>query len=626
MTVVRSPRTRFARALRAMVGGASLLLIGCHSSLFLPGTPVVTMGSLSPDAEFASYLVAVDAITLTQNTGAIVALLSTPETVDLAKLNDLTELVEAPAVPSGTYTQATFTIDYTAASIWVNVNGKVLPATVSAPGNLPITTEVITVTFDPEHPLVITNNVSNRVHIEVDLTASNSIDTSFSPALVTAQPFVVVTAAPEDATVLRARGLFVTTQSVASGFYMNARPFYDLVSALGALIVKINANTYFNINGVTYVGAAGLAALAEQEQTTPVVAYGTLGDLSEITPIFNATSVYVGTSQESELAEYVTGVVDGRVGDHLELKGATFLSPLGTTSYFSTLYPVTIGSNTIVSQDGVVARDLSPASVSVGQQINVSGQEELNAAGTEVVGLDATAGQVRLQSTPLWGTLNSATAGSASLDMQSLGYLAPAGFAFEGTERTGQETTASAYIVDTGSLDQSAVPAGTQLQVNGFVTSFGSAPPNFSATSITPGSATLQQLVVQWSGATQPFSQATSAGLVVDLTNPDLQATHYIRTGPTTVDLTSLPASPLITTVGADPNNLQLAVGSLSLNAGISVFNTPTTFATGIKTALNGTRKVYRLVAYGQYDSATNTFVASRIHVALYETTTTTTS
>jgi hypothetical protein len=625
MTVVRSRRTCFARALRTVVWGAAVFLMGCHSNIFLPGTVVVSMGNANPDPQFASYLVAVDSITLTQNTGAVVALLSTPETVDLVRLNDMTELVEAPAVPSGTYTQATFTIDYSAASIWLNVDGKVVPATVTGPANIGLTTEEVTVAFDPQHPLVVTQGVSRRVAMEVDLTASNTIDTSTSPASVTAQPFVIMTHAPVDTTVFRARGIFVTTQSVPSGFYMNMRPFYDLVSALGALIVNTNAQTYFNINGITYTGAAGLTALAQQQESIPIVAYGTLDNISGITPTFNATSVYVGSSQESELAYYATGVVTSRVGDNLELTGASVLDPLGLITYYEDLYPVTLASSTIVSQDGVAARALSTASISVGQQINVSGQEILNAAGTELAGLDATLGQVRLQSTQLWGTLNSATAGSASLDMLSLGNLDPAAFHFEGTSQPGQNTSAAAYIVDTGALDESAVPSGTLLEANGVVTPFSSAPPNFTAATITSGTATLQQLVVEWvnGGAVSPFSQATSAGLIVNLGNGDLGTIHYIRTGPVTVDLKSLPASPLITTVGADPNGLQLAVGSLSLTSGVSVYNTPTTFAAGLKQAFNGTNKAYRLVAYGQYDSTTNTFVASRIHVALQETTTT---
>ncbi len=60
---------------------------------------------------------------------------------------------------------------------------------------------------------------------------------------------------------MRARGLYVTTLTVPSGFFMNLRPFFDLVSALGALTVNTNAQTYFNINGVAYTGAAGVAAI-----------------------------------------------------------------------------------------------------------------------------------------------------------------------------------------------------------------------------------------------------------------------------------------------------------------------------------------------------------------------------
>jgi hypothetical protein len=38
-----------------------------------------------------------------------------------------------------------------------------------------------------------------------------------------------------------------------------------------------------------------------------------------------------------------------------------------------------------------------------------------------------------------------------------------------------------------------------------------------------------------------------------------------------------------------------------------------------VAATFNGSNKIFRLVAYGQYDSASNTFVASRIHVALHE-------
>ena len=55
-------------------------------------------------------------------------------------------------------------------------------------------------------------------------------------------------------------------------------------------------------------------------------------------------------------------------------------------------------------------------------------------------------------------------------------------------------------------------------------------------------------------------------------------------------------------------------------SAGVSIFtgaSGPTAFATAVGVALNGTNNIFRLVALGQYNSAANTFVASRINVSL---------
>jgi len=376
---------------------------------------------------------------------------------------------------------------------------------------------------------------------------------------------------------------------------------------------------------VAYTGAAGLAALAPQIGSIPIVVYGTLDDLSGVTPTFNATSVYVGTSQESPLAEYLTGVVAARSDNTLTLLGVTYLTPLGQQAYVSST-PVLIGPNTIISEDGVVNPGLTAASVSVGQQINVSGQASVDQNTGTLLGMDATAGQLRLQSSSAWGTPTAVGAGSVTLDLLSLGGLTSFttnNFMFAGTGPTQADPTA--YSVNTGSLDTSAITTGSAVLANGIVAPFGSAPPDFNATAITPGSSTLQMLVVEWSngGSATPFSSNDSAGLTANLNDPNLSSSvHYIRTGPAELDLKTLPASPVITTVGADQSNLDLAFGSFTLPSGVSQFNSATPFATSLNSALNGTNKVFRLVAYGQYNASSNTFVASRIHVSFQETST----
>ena len=621
MTVVRTRRSRSARALTALAWGFTFLLASCGGrSTTTPGTPVITLSDTSGD--FAAYRVKIDLITLTSTGGTVVS--ASPqmpsESVDLAALTDLAELLAVQAAPSGTYKSATLTLNYSGASIWVNVNGQAVSATAVDSTGKALTAIPITITFDPTHPLVITQGRSTRLAIDIDLAGSNSINTSTTPATVTVRPFPVITPAPADATLIRVRGRLVTVESGASDYVMNVRPLTDLGSALGAVTVSTTAQTYFNVNGVAYTGAAGLTAMASLPETSSSAAYGTLGDLSGITPGFHATAVYAGTSLESPLADHLSGVVSARSGNTLTVRGATSVTRFGFVTFMNNA-TVTLGSGTVVSEDGVAASGLTPLSVSVGQQLDVSGQSTFDASGN--LSMDATAGQVRLASTRIWGMLNSATAGSAVLDVMSLGNFAPAGFTFAGTgTAAGQDANPSAYVVNTGSLDESATAAHTLLQVDGTVNPFGSAPPDFTAAAITAGTATEQRLVVEWvnGGAPAPFLSDSSAGLVVDLNNANLGTIHEIRTGPAALELkklSSFPASPLITTVGADQSKLQLAIGSASLSTGVSVFNSISGFAAALSSTFNGTNKIYRLVAVGQYNIGTNTFVASRISVAM---------
>jgi hypothetical protein len=633
MIVVRSHRTRAARGRHALLASVGALLVGCHgSTIFQPGTPVLTMGESYNSNDFAGYQVNIDGITLTDNNNNVVTLLGVSETVDLTKLNHLTELVEAPAIPAATYVTADVTIDYTYEVIYPIVGGQPVPSTVLDESSGAVaTTYSVVVTFDPDHPLVITNQQSTRLQIDIDLPASNSINTSTSPVTVSVQPFITMSPVPVDNTVMRARGLFVTTQSVPSGFYMNMRPFYDQVSALGALIVNTNAQTYYNINGIAYTGAAGLAQVTQLQVDSPIAAYGTLDNLSTITPTFNATSVYAGTSLESDLDEAVSGVVSARTGASINLLGVTYLPPpvytyppiVNGTAVSQGFYPdvpVTLGPSTIVNEDGVNAVGLTADSISVGQQVTVFGQATVNPTNGKPLSIDATQGLVRLNSSPVWGTLNSATSDTASLNLLAFDSYPMTPFIFTGTG-----ATPTSYQVATGSLNESGVAPGTLLKLNGVVAPFGSAPANFVASSITPGSATVQRLVITWNnvaGAATPFTKYNGNVIVVDRANPALalDSAQNLRTGPNEVQISSLPESPpfTITTAGADPNNLVLAVGSATLSTGISVFNSAARFASGLNKALNGNR-VYRLVAYGQYDGTTNTFIASRIYVALWE-------
>lgn len=624
MRVVGSRLARWFECSCTLALGLTALLAGCGTSdNIIYGTPVITMGDVSGD--FTSYIVDIDEIEFTRNDGLVVEPLSTPEEVDLATLTNMTELLEAPAFPYGTYTSMTLILDYTAPDITINVDGHAQPVSPLDPTGAPMLSATVTVNFDPQHPLVISPNQSTAFSIDIDLAAMNTVDTAANPITATVQPFLSASVVPVAQTgAVRARGLVVISQPSSGNYIMNIRPFADLVSALGALQVNTSATTYFNIDGLVYVGAAGLQAMNSPNVTnTPAVAYGTLDDLSGITPTFNATSVYVGDDEESVLADFLSGTVAGISGGTLSMQGVSYLNRYGELFYLNST-EVTVGAGTAVYQDGVAAQGLGLASISVGQQVTVGGQAVTNATTGDLESFDATpqdgfSGVVRLQSTQLWGTLNSATTGSMSLDLLSINSFEPTDFNFTGTGSVpANDAVPGSYLVDTGTLNESTLPAGTQLQVNGLVRPHGTAPPDFTATSVVQGSTVSSTMVVEFgtngAGEPNPFAVRDSSGLLLNLSQAD--SVHYIATGPSKVQLTSLPAMPKITY--ASGTTLILAVGTAT--SVVSVYNEPASFADQLDDLLNHNQSlVYRVVAVGQYDAATNTFIATRVDVALEE-------
>jgi hypothetical protein len=615
MTLARFFRARPARTLLyVLLWGYTALLAGCGgNAVVLYGTGVITMQASNVD--FVSYRVNIDSITLTRTDGVVVEPLAYPQTVDLAQVSKQPELVGAPAIPTGTYLSATITLDYTVPSIWVDEDGKAVElAPVGTDGNV-MTVASVTVVFDAKKPLVINSQQSTRIAINMNVASFNTPNPGKTEVVV--QPYAVMLPAAEDSTVLRARGLFVTEMSVSEGFVMNARPFIDQVSAIGAETINTTPATYWNINGAVYTGNAGLKALSGVQISTPIIAYGTLGSLAGITPSFTATQVYAGIMAQDPLAEDLFGVVSARSGNTLTIKGGTYFNIYLTsvtrvpTVYFDTA-TVTVGPATILLEDGNAAAAPTLEDISVGQQVHVYGQGTFSGTGTTLT-LNATLGLLRIQPAQLYGQLNSATAASAVLKLVQLGGFSLAAFDFAGTGASagGQDADPNNYVVSTPSSNQSATPAGTLLQVNGLVTPYGTAPPDFTASTITQASALPQQLVVVWgtNGSTKPFTTLTASELVVDLTNAQMQ----LFTGPQSQPLT---ASPTIT-YGSGAK-LSVGVATVAtLATSVAATTTPADYVTALNTALNGTNAAWRLTALGTYNKDTNSFVATSIDMNL---------
>jgi hypothetical protein len=351
---------------------------------------------------------------------------------------------------------------------------------------------------------------------------------------------------------------------------------------------------------------------------TIVAANGALTNITAQKPVFTATEVYAGVAIENLLATRVTGTVVSRTGNTLHLHNAELVSTNGTTATgvlvnFLNDLVVTVSDTTVVSVDQQPQVTSSLPLISVGQQLDLEGQVKTDTAGN-ITSVDASGALVRLAPTTAWGNLKSATPGSATVNLVALGGAQPGvNITFTGTGLT-TDADPNNYSINTGTVDLSSMTANAPLfRFDGIVTPFGSAPPDFTASTVTQGSLTEQVLIMDWvsPGTTAPFLSAGSSGLVVNIGNASLGTSHVIQTGPTSIDLKSLNMSP---TIVPDPSITgQFSIGNPASTTGISVFHTFASYLTQLNAVLNGTNTVLKLVAVGHWDGAT--FTAYRIDI-----------
>ena len=618
---------------------------GCHSNNTNSGYGVAWVTLTDSPGNFASYVVNVDSVTLTRNDGAVVTAVATPETVDFAQLSDFSELWASAPIPNGTYLSATITIDYTGAVISVLVNGAPVTATVAPVGTTAVTTVAVTVTFDANNPLIVTPSYASthaeRLALDFHASTSTAVNLSTSPPTVTVNPYITAAIAPADNKLIRVRGPLINSSALLGTYSVYVRPFHDEVNSLGSLTIFNSANTVYTIDGTTYVGAPGLSVLtllsagvtvtAAYTTLMPTVAPATGSPLEAGTAgIFSSTYVVAGNSLENTITQRLTGLVTARSGNTLTLQDSTLSVNSGAFAYEVAPTTVLIDDTTTVTLDGqATAAPLTPASIAVGQHIEALGIYELPASG--VTTLDATGasgnnGTVRLQQTQLFGQLVTGAAGSLALNLQAIDDYPVSAFDFAGNGASAaQNPVPTSFSVNTGAFDASALPAGTPLWINGSVSAFGAAPPDFAAAAggVVQEASEPASLIVNWtSGTTTPFTNIGDTGFVLNLANLT-NSTAFIQVGPENIGLLSLAASPTVvptttppTTTGTFPSFLPaFSLGTTA--GGITVHNDFPSYVTALGAAFGGGTAFVYLEARGTFNRATNVFTANSIDVVL---------
>ncbi len=653
---------------------AAVLAAGCHNNNNTSGYGIAWVSLTDQPGDYTSYVVAIDSVTLTDTSGNVVTAASVPEIVNVAQLSSFAELWSSTGIPNATYVSATLNLDYTNAGVTVMVNG--LPQTAKlvdySTGATP-TTYSVTVKFDPANPLVITptyaSTSAQRLAIDFNLAASGRVDLSTNPATVYVRPYITAGVVPDDTKLLRVRGPLINSNLSVGTYTVYVRPFYDEANNIGTVTLFNQSNTIYTINGHNYVGDPGLNTLSVLPAgSTIVAAFTTFQPTVNTVPSppstagkFNLVYVVGASSLEDQYTEGLSGDVIKRVGDTVTLLGSTlFLNTANTFSYEVAPTQLLLGPGTIVTaDDNSTLTGLNSSSVAVGQHISARGIYSQLANGT--VQLDAgtsstNTGSVRLQTTEFWGSLVSTAAAGLVMNLNTINDWPVSDYDFAGNGTTGANNpSASAFSVNTAGLTLPiGTAAGDPVWVNGFLTRFGSAPPDLDADAAnnqlsvqtaggqasgavptTPGvetcgvgsqvcnPASLQVIWTSPPGTVAPFVSVSSAGFTINLSQAELLSA-VIRIGPQSIDLTSVPAVMVVPTTLPVTSTFspRYAFGNPGITAStttpsISVYSNFSDFIAALTPAISATNPLKQLQATGVYDAATNTVVATSINFVL---------
>lgn len=559
--------------------------------------------------DFLSYTVNVTSLTLTRSDGTVVSVLPNTTSVDFAQYSDLSEFLTLASMPTGTYTSGSITLDYTNADIQVaDTNGNAVQVKPVDSNGKPITTLTLAINLDNTAALVLVPGVPRLFQVDFDLAASNSVD--LTDDTVSVQPFLLASVDPNLSNQIRVRGPLATVDTASGDFTLGLRPFYAISGSYGDLRVFTSATTVYNINQVAYSGNAGLAALAAAGVTTAVIAKGSFDFGSHE---FKATEVDAGSSVPGGTLDAAEGVVLSRSGNGIVLRGAT-LYRAGQTAIFRDSVAVTLGSNTKVHEAGSPKSSFDISDISVGQRLLVFGT--LTNTNPTSLALDASNGFARLQYTKFDGSVISAPAasgkgGAMSVNVKFIEGRPVSMFSFTGTG-SGTDADPTKYQVSLPSV-LSGIAVTDPVRVWGFVTPFGSAPPDFTATTVADYVNANGLIAVTWPspGSTNVFtSMSVVSGLVLNLASTPTPPLPELIQGGVPTPLSTL-------TNGAPTVKATLGVFAISQNGVVQVHVTFVGFLSDLTARLSAGGKIRGFFAHGGFTSSDDTMSAKQIAVVI---------
>jgi len=540
--------------------------------------------------ELVQFEVDIDNIVLTKLDGTTVSVMPNKTRVDFVDLTSIGELVTAAQLASGTYTSLTLNLDFTNAE--VAILGNTGPATVLDANGAPITGPVaVTVDFAPLSRPVVRVNRHHMFVLDLDLEQAVTVDVGANQ--VRLAPVLSAQIDPANPRPVAITGILTAVDTATHSYTVERRALDN--SPIASWTVRTVGVSVFQVDGVVSLGNPGLAAMAGHVGQR-VFLQGVLdADERVIVAVASETGAGVFGNGQDWVFGHITGRDTDRGNDAaLTVVGRSF--DVGTsTRRFNATHTVNVSlASTKVLRRGA-GNTLDTDFLNVGQLILAFG----DMTGTT---LDATAatGVVREIPTRVFGiAAGPASGGRITLDVSRFDLRSESAFNFN--VATVVQSDPNAFTVATGSLDTSAIQAGSKLEVFAWINAVGLVgDADCTGLAIVDHTNGARAMLLQWgTGSSTAIDATTSTSITIALPGASIAV---VGDGFAPVAVNSSPAPSLVplTTVGI----YRVVVG-----AGVAVHFTFDGFRRAVET-LALTHNVLRIGALGTYDQPTQRFSA----------------
>lgn len=566
-----------------------------------PVTPVgegqISIVFTDAEEDFVTYAVDVTSLLLEKSNGVTVETVPLSTRIDFTELTDVSEFLTIATVPEGIYESVLLTMDFTTADIVVqDADGNGVNADVVDEDGNPIGVLQVRLKLTTSDVIRISPNVPAAFSLDFDLDASNEIDLTTTPPIVTVQPFLLATPELDRDREHRVRGVLASVDETDSTVTLKVRPFRHRDGDFGRLTFSVNEDTQYEVDGSGYTGSLGLSAMGMLAENTPVIAQGEITDSGLL-----AKTVLAGSSVPWSDSDVIRGIVTARSGDVLILQGARVEFSDGR-DVFRGSHSVIVGENTTVSALGVDTADLNLDSISVGQRVIVFGEV------LDDETFDASEGRVRMTMNQL--TAKVVDADPLAVDLFYLNGRRPQLFDFSGTGvNAAEDADPDYYQIDTLTLGLGGIENGDLVRVYGLINDFGMAAPDYNARTVVDveTDARAASLHVGWEGgAAMPFITLSNDRIDLDLS----EARVVLKLRGVSIDINN--PIEMLALVAPGPDSRSVYAVKVRGTDEIRLFRSFADLVDELNAQLDAGNWLHRIGAHGGYNSTTGELTTGR--------------